>query len=179
MADGDTEICLTTKEIKALARPEFAANPDNFYPTEVLRGMGFSRNQCPKCDNYYWRHTEARNTCGDSNCEGKYSFIGNGLAKDKTHKMTYADAWNSYKDSMTSNKVPIKAIDRYPIVARWRNDVDFVAAGIFCYQPYCVTGELDPPANPLIQPQFCARFNDLDNIGITGRHYSGFIMMGL
>jgi alanyl-tRNA synthetase len=42
-----------------------------------------------------------------------------------------------------------------------------------------VTGELDPPANPLIQPQFCARFNDLDNIGLTGRHYSGFIMLGI
>ena len=65
------------------------------------------------------------------------------------------------------------------MVARWRNDVDYVAAGIFCFQPYCVTGELDPPANPLICPQFCARFNDLDNIGITGRHYSGFIMMGI
>jgi alanyl-tRNA synthetase len=64
-------------------------------------------------------------------------------------------------------------------VARWRNDVDFVAAGIFCFQPYCVTGELDPPANPLICPQFCVRFNDLDNIGITGRHYSGFIMLGI
>ena len=64
-------------------------------------------------------------------------------------------------------------------MARWRNDVDFVAAGIFCFQPFCVTGELDPPANPLICPQFCVRFNDLDNIGITGRHYSGFIMLGI
>jgi alanyl-tRNA synthetase len=64
-------------------------------------------------------------------------------------------------------------------VARWRNDVDYVAAGIYCFQPYCVTGELDPPANPLICPQFCVRFNDLDNIGLTGRHYSGFIMLGI
>jgi alanyl-tRNA synthetase len=64
-------------------------------------------------------------------------------------------------------------------VARWRSDVDYVAAGIYCFQPYCVTGELDPPANPLICPQFCVRFNDLDNIGITGRHYSGFIMLGI
>jgi alanyl-tRNA synthetase len=64
-------------------------------------------------------------------------------------------------------------------VARWRADVDYVAAGIFCFQPYCVTGELDPPANPLIQPQFCLRFNDLDNIGLTGRHYSGFVMLGI
>lgn len=75
--------------------------------------------------------------------------------------------------------MPCESIKRYPIVARWRNDVDFVAAGIFCFQPYCVTGELDPPANPLICPQFCARFNDLDNIGLTGRHYSGFIMLGI
>lgn len=42
-----------------------------------------------------------------------------------------------------------------------------------------MTGELDPPANPLICPQFSVRFNDLDNIGITGRHYSGFIMLGI
>lgn len=64
-------------------------------------------------------------------------------------------------------------------MARWRNDVDYVAAGIFCFQPYCVTGELDPPANPLFCPQFCVRFNDLDNIGLTGRHFSGFVMLGI
>jgi alanyl-tRNA synthetase len=57
--------------------------------------------------------------------------------------------------------------------------VDYVAAGIFCFQPYCVTGEMDPPANPLICPQFCLRFNDLDNIGLTGRHFSGFVMIGI
>lgn len=57
--------------------------------------------------------------------------------------------------------------------------MDFVQAGIYCFQPYCVTGEMAPPANPLICPQFCVRFNDLDNIGLTGRHYSGFVMIGI
>jgi alanyl-tRNA synthetase len=84
-----------------------------------------------------------------------------------------------FERSMTSARVPCESIKRYPVVARWRNDVDYVAAGIYCFQPYCVTGELDPPANPLICPQFCVRFNDLDNIGLTGRHYSGFIMLGI
>lgn len=93
--------------------------------------------------------------------------------------MTYADAWKSFETSFTNARIPCTSIPRYPIVARWRNDVDFTAAGIYCFQPYCVTGELDPPANPLIQPQFCARFNDLDNIGLTGRHYSGFVMLGI
>ena len=64
-------------------------------------------------------------------------------------------------------------------MARWRDDVEFVAAGIYCFQPYCVTGEMEAPANPLICPQFSVRFNDLDNIGITGRHFSGFIMLGI
>ena len=91
---------------------------------------------------------------------------------------TFADSWKSFEDAFTSAKVPCTSIKRYPVVARWRNDVDYVAAGIYCFQPYCVTGELDPPANPLVCPQFCLRFNDLDNIGLTGRHYSGFIMMG-
>jgi len=180
MADdnNDTVTCLTAKEIKALVKPEFEANPEKFYPTKVLESFGYHRHRCPKCSAFFWRHSETRETCGDSNCEGKYSFIGNGLGgSDK--KMTYADAWRSFEQSFTTARIPCTAIERYPIVARWRNDVDFVAAGIFCFQPYCVTGELDPPANPLICPQFCARFNDLDNIGITGRHYSGFIMLGI
>jgi len=180
MADGEekTVQCLTTKEIKALAKPEFAANPEKFYPTETFKKLGFHRAQCPVCGTYYWRRSKDRKTCGDSNCDEQYSFIGKGFSKDGK-KMTVADAWNGFKESFTTSRIPCTAIERYPIVARWRNDVDFVAAGIFCFQPYCVTGELDPPANPLICPQFCARFNDLDNIGITGRHYSGFVMLGI
>jgi hypothetical protein len=46
MADEEsgTVACLTTKEIKAKARPEFAANPEKFYPTEVFKTMGYHRN---------------------------------------------------------------------------------------------------------------------------------------
>ena len=48
-----------------MARPEFEANPEKFYPTRVFENIGFSRARC-KCGNYYWRHSEARQTCGDS-----------------------------------------------------------------------------------------------------------------
>ena len=85
MVQADTIQCLTTKvsklhnlaedrglsklvcvqEIKALARPEFEANPEKFYPTKVFEGIGFTRSRC-KCGNYYWRHSETRATCGDS-----------------------------------------------------------------------------------------------------------------
>ncbi|KAA6344494.1 MAG: putative alanine--tRNA ligase, partial [Streblomastix strix] len=120
-------------------------------------------------------------TCGDSGCEGKYHFVGSGCGKfkDSTNKLTYAGAWNGFKNIFEHTPVPHTAIKRFPVVARWRDDVDFVAAGIFCFQPYCVSGELEPPANPLICPQFCLRFNDLDSIGISGRHFSGFVMIGI
>lgn len=111
---------------------------------------------------------------------GKYTFPQKGCGIGRNgKKITYAEAWKGFERSMTSSRIPCTSIERYPVVARWRADVDYVAAGIYCFQPYCVTGELDPPANPLICPQFCVRFNDLDNIGITGRHYSGFIMLGI
>ncbi|MDY6765821.1 MAG: alanine--tRNA ligase, partial [Candidatus Nanohaloarchaea archaeon] len=69
-------------------------------------------------------------------------------------------------------------IDRYPLAARWRNDTDVVRASIYDFQPFVVSGEVDPPANPLVVPQFCFRSNDIDNVGITGRHYTGFTMVG-
>ena len=63
---GDTVKCKTTKEIKAMARPEFQANPEKFYPTKVFEELGYHRAQCPVSKEYFWRHTEKRVTCGDS-----------------------------------------------------------------------------------------------------------------
>lgn len=157
---GEYTACLSAKQIKALARPEFSANPEKFYPTQTLRNLGFTRAHC-ECGNNYWRASEARTTCGDSNCEKKYTFIGKGTGRgDKQckdynpEKLTYSEAWAGFKRSLTTAAVPCTAIKRYPVVARWRADVDYVAAGIFCFQPYVVTGEVEPPANPLICPQF-------------------------
>ena len=178
----ETEVkTLTAKEIKDLCRPDFEKNPDKYYPVKTFKNLGYTRTRCEKCKKYYWRHSEKQTTCGDSACVGKYEFIGRGtgIGRDGKKKITYADAWKTFEKSLTNARIPATAIERYPVVARWRSDVDYVAAGIYCFQPYCVTGELDPPANPLICPQFCVRFNDLDNIGITGRHYSGFIMLGI
>ncbi len=172
--------CLSPKEMKALARPEFEKNYQLYYPVKTFEKIGFSRAQCPKCHHYYWRKSEKASTCGDSNCLEKYNFIGKGTGIGKEGvKLTYEDAWKGFAKSLTTARIPCTEIKRYPVVARWRNDVDFTAAGIYCFQPYCVTGEMDAPANPLICPQFCVRFNDLDNIGITGRHYSGFVMIGI
>ena len=78
-------------------------------------------------------------TCGDSQCEKRYHFIGLGTGKGRGpegKKITYAEAWEGFRRSLTSARIPCTAIPRYPVVARWRADVDYVAAGIYCFQPY-------------------------------------------
>src|SRR3989344_6721626 len=69
-------------------------------------------------------------------------------------------------------------IRSYPVNARWNPTVDFTIASIAAFQPFVVSGEVEPPANPLTIPQFCLRFGDISNVGLTGAHMVGFSMIG-
>ena len=71
-----------------------------------------------------------------------------------------------------------KPIKRYPVVARWNPTTEFTIASIAAFQPYVVSGEIPPPAKKLVIPQFCLRFGDIENVGITGSHCTGFVMIG-
>jgi alanyl-tRNA synthetase len=90
--------------------------------------------------------------------------------------MDFIEVWKRF--SRLFERLGYTPIKRYPVAARWRDDTDFVQASIYDFQPYVVSGEIEPPANPLVVPQFCLRFNDIDNVGYTGRHYTGFVMIG-
>lgn len=159
------------EEIKKRFKEKAQQEPEKHYPVRVLLEEGFSRRLC-KCGNYFWAFGE-REVCGEPDCEGGYTFIGDTPARAK---MDYIQTWQKF--AKLFKKLGYTPIPRYPVVARWRDDAEFVQASIYDFQPYCVTGEVDPPANPLVVPQFCLRFNDVDNVGITGRHYTGFVMIG-
>ncbi len=90
--------------------------------------------------------------------------------------MEYVEVWQKFAGMF--EKAGYTPIKRYPVAARWRDDTDFVQASIYDFQPYVVSGEVEPPANPLVVPQFCLRFNDIDNVGITSAHFTGFVMIG-
>ena len=68
-------------------------------------------------------------------------------------------------------------IDRYPVVARWRDDIYLTIASIADFQPFVTSGVVPPPANPLTISQPCIRLNDLDSVGRSGRHLTLFEMM--
>lgn len=162
----------TDKEIKKEFKLKASKEPDKYYATSVLKKEGFARKKCSKCGTFFWTVTED-NVCGDPACSGGFRFINNSPAKNK---LDYIGVWEKFSDLFSKwGYIPIK---RYPVTARWRNDTDFVQASIYDFQPYVVSGEVEPPANPPIVPQPCLRFNDIDNIGITGAHYSCFVMIG-
>ncbi|MBI4153275.1 alanine--tRNA ligase, partial [Candidatus Woesearchaeota archaeon] len=161
------------KEVKAEFKKTAQKNPERNYPVKALKELGFLRNQCSNCKTYFWCMDKNITFCGDSACVGGFHFIGNSPAKKK---LDYIETWKQF--AAVHKKMGYTPVQRYPVVARWNPTVDFTIASIAAFQPYVVTGEVEPPANPLVIPQFCLRFNDIDNVGITGSHYVGFIMMG-
>jgi alanyl-tRNA synthetase len=161
------------KQVKKEFKVEANKNPAKYFPTKKLQEEGFTRKQCTKCGTYYWTKDASRIICGEPECTGGFQFFEGKLAKNK---LSYTQTWQEFSKHMKSRGYT--PIDRYSVVARWRDDTDFVQASIYDFQPYVVNGEVDPPANPLIVPQFSLRFNDVDNVGITMSHHTGFVMIG-
>jgi alanyl-tRNA synthetase len=151
-------------------RREFAKEWEKHYRLRVLEERGFRRQRCKKCGRNFWA-IEEREVCGDSACSG-YQFIGNPSGK----RLGYVETWKTIERYFVRHGH--ESIKPYPTVARWREDLYFTIASINLFQPYVVSGELEPVANPLIVPQPCVRFNDIANVGVTGRHYSNFVMIG-
>ncbi len=163
----------TDKELKKDFKKKASADPDKYYATKVLKDEGFERRKCKNCGTFFWTVNLEQETCGDPACSGGFRFFDNSPAKEK---LDYIQVWKKF--ARLFRKWGYTPIERYPVVARWRDDADFVQASIYDFQPYVVSGEVKPPANPLVVPQFCLRFNDIDNVGITGAHYTGFVMIG-
>jgi len=162
------------KKIKKEFLPKFWGNPEKYYATSVLRDEGFVRNTCVKCKKPFWNTDPERKVCGDPLCSGEgFGFIGNSPAREK---MSYTDVWLDFaKMFRRFGYMPIK---RYPVLARWNPTMEYTNASISAFQPYVISGEVEPPANPLVIPQFCLRFNDIDNVGVTQSHNTGFVMIG-
>ncbi len=150
---------------------QFSKDWKQHYNLNVFAERGFQRKKCKSCGKNFWTLDKKKKLCGDSTCV-PYSFIG----KKFGWKHDYVDTWREFARFFQEHNRTV--IPRYPTVARWRDDTWFVQASIYDFQPHVVSGESQPPANPLVIAQPCFRFNDVENIGVTSRHYSNFVMPG-
>jgi alanyl-tRNA synthetase len=141
------------------------------YRLEYFEEEGFTRRQCPSCEDYFWTRG-AKETCGEPPCE-PYDFIG-APGFDEAYSLgEMREAFLSFFEQRDHER-----IDPYPVAAnRWRDDVLLTQASIYDFQPLVTSGETPPPANPLTISQPCIRMQDIDNVGKTGRHTMAFEMM--
>ncbi len=140
------------------------------YELEFFKGNGFQRKQCKTCGKFFWTLGDG-DTCGEAPCV-EYTFIGKPLFKEKLTVNEMRESFLSFLEREGHTRIA-----RYPITARWRDDVFFTQASIYGFQPWVIQGVVEPPANPLGISQTCVRFNDIDNVGKTGSHFTMFEMM--
>jgi alanyl-tRNA synthetase len=132
---------------------------------------GFVRKVCRKCNTPFWTLKGDSDTCGDSPCT-EYAFIGKPITKKSYSLDEMRQTFISY--FAERGHTPL---DRYPVIARWRNDIYLTIASIADFQPHVTSGISQPPANPLVISQPCIRLVDIMSVGKSGKHLSNFEMM--
>ncbi len=141
------------------------------YDIAFFKEEKFQRRKCPKCKRHFWVRDGGKVTCGEPPCD-EYTFIGNSPIDKRLNLHEMREKFLSFFEKNDHSR-----ISRYPITARWRDDVFFTQASIYNFQPWVLNQTVKPPANPLAISQPCLRFNDIDNVGKTGRHFTQFEMM--
>ena len=141
------------------------------YEVEIFREKGYIRKKCVSCGRNFWTLNPNTPYCGDQPCVA-YTFMDEHLTSLKLGMVEAREKFLSFFEKHNH-----KRIGKYPIVARWRDDVYLVGASIFDFQPWVTDGIIPPPANPLTISQPCVRFTDIDLVGKSGRHLTEFEMM--
>ena len=132
------------------------------YQLDYFQSHGLERKVCTKCKAAFWTRNPDRQICGDAPCE-PYMFIGNPVFRPHSideMRETFLSFFEQHGHTR---------IERYPVAARWRDDIYLTIASIADFQPFVTSGEVPPPANPLAISQPCIRLNDLDSVGRSGR----------
>ena len=150
---------------------KFSQDPYRYYHVKLFDELGFKRKRC-NCGKFFWTLAD-RDNCPDSSCT-PYGFINDPPSNLKTD---YIKLWKNIEKFFVKNGHT--SIPSYPTVCRWFPGLYFNIASIVSFQR-SLGGKtvFEFPANPLIIPQVCLRFNDIPNVGVSGRHHTSLTMIG-
>lgn len=141
------------------------------YRLDFFDSEGFCRKRCESCGKHFWTRDAAKKTCGDPPCD-PYTFIGSPVFRREYDLDEMRELYLGFFEARGHTR-----IQRYPVIARWRDDIYLTIASIADFQPFVTSGLVPPPANPLTISQPCIRLDDLDSVGRSGRHLTTFEMM--
>lgn len=154
-------------------RKVFAKEWKKHYSVRLFKEKGFVRKICPSCDVGFWTLDPERETCGDASC-GPYEFIGKRVTR---RPWNYVSQWRLFEQFF--KREGHASVKRYPVIDRVRPDLYFTIASVQDFQRI-ENGNMVfvYPSNPLVVPQICLRFSDIDSVGVSGRHLTSFMMPG-
>ncbi len=160
-------------EKKEALKRKFSADYKRYYSIDLFKQEGFVRKKCESCGRFFWTLDQERKRCDDQPCS-TYTFIGDPPTSKKFDEVS---SWKAIERFFVKNRHA--SVKRYPVVSRWRPDLYFTVASIVDFQRV-EAGKVvfQLPANPLVVPQMCMRFNDIPNVGVGGKHYTSFVMVG-
>ena len=160
-------------EKKEALRTKFSADYKKYYLVDLFKREGYIRKRCENCGKYFWTLDPERTRCDDQPCS-PYTFIGK---PPTSRRFSYVETWKAVESFFKKNGHAI--VKRYPVVSRWRPDLYFTVASIIDFQRV-EAGKVvfSLPANPLVVPQMCLRFNDVPTVGVNGKHGTSFCMIG-
>ncbi len=151
---------------------QFRKDYSRYWQVELFKTEGWIRKICITCGKSYWTLDPDRQLCGDVPCV-PYSFIGRPPTKKV---LDYIESWQTIERFF--KRAGHTSIPSYPVVCRWFPGLYFTIASIVAFQRAGNGTTFELPANPLIIPQACMRFNDIPNVGRTGKHFTSFVMVG-
>ena len=105
---------------------------DDEYTLDYFRSQGFVRKVCKACGSAFWTRDPEQEFCGDSPCV-TYNFIGNPVFKPHTTD-EMREAFLSFFERHGHTR-----LERYPVAARWRDDIYLTIASIADFQPRMVS----------------------------------------
>ncbi|UCG95308.1 MAG: alanine--tRNA ligase [archaeon] len=141
-------------------------NPEKYWYLDFFRKNGWKRKQCRKCGKFFWTLKD-QDLCNDSSCR-PYEFIGNPLTRKE---FDYFSMWKAVRKFFESEGHAV--VDRYPVLCRWFPDLYFTIAGVVDF--YRKDGNkfvFELPENPVLILQPSLRFNDIPQVGVSGRHWT-------
>ena len=145
---------------------------------QYFHNNGYARKKCKSCGSYYWTLDTSSDVCQDQPCV-EFGFIKNPITKKSLSLNDVRSNFLSFFEKNNHSRVFYPDTgNRCPVIARWRSDIYLTIASIADFQPHVTSGEVPPPANPLVISQPCIRLNDLEEVGYSGRHLTMFEMMG-
>ena len=147
--------------------------------------MAYTFNRsCPNCGLYFWNADSEVKFCGDKDCSKEELSYKTYLPHNRN--ISYSEIFESFNSFFTKNKAFCEqsiVLNRCSTNTKVSStNMNFITAGISTYET------LLDSENPrlkffsnklLISTPFVFRFNDLENVGLTKRHNTGFFMFSL